>query len=58
MSWLPKRDKFDRAGVGDRFCHGAGGKKKAEKVGGGGDAAAGTGRSVVLAHIAAEFKAE
>ena len=29
-----------------------------EKVGGGGDAAAGTGRSVVLAHIAAEFKAE
>ncbi len=29
-----------------------------EKVGGGGDAAAGTGRSVVLAHIAAKFKAE
>ena len=27
-----------------------------EKVGGGGDAAAGTGRSVVLAHIAAKFK--
>ena len=29
-----------------------------EKVGGGGDVASGMGKSVVLAHIAAKFKAE
>ena len=33
------------------------GKKKVEKAGGGGDAMDGTGKSVVLAHIAAKRKA-
>ena len=33
-------------------------KKKVEKVSGGGDAVAGTGKLVVLAHVAAKFKAE
>ena len=31
------------------------GMKKVEKVGGGGDAVAGTGKSVVLAHVAAKL---
>ena len=59
MSWLPKRDKLDpvRASAID-FAVAQEGKKKVEKAGGGGDAEAGTGKSVVLAHVAAKFKAE
>ena len=47
MSWLPKRDKLDpvQASAVD-FAVAQEGKKKVEKVGGG-DAMAGTGKSVV-----------
>ena len=34
------------------------GGEKVEKVGGGGDVMVGTGKSVVLAHVAAKFKAD
>ena len=56
MSWLPKRDKLDsvQASAID-FAVAQEGKKKVEKVGGGGDAMAGTGKSVVLAHVAAKL---
>ena len=56
MGWLPKRDKIDpvQASAID-FAVAQEGKKKVEKVGGGGDAEAGTGKSVVLAHIAAKL---
>ena len=59
MSWLPKRDKLDpvQASAVD-FAVAQEGKKKVEKAGGGGDAMDGTGKSVVLAHIAAKFKAD
>ena len=55
---MPKRDKLDpvQASAID-FAVAQEGKKKVEKVGGGGDAEAGTGKSVVLAHVAAKFKA-
>ena len=58
MSWLPKRDELDpvQASAID-FAVAQEGMKKVEKVGGGGDAGA-VGKSVVLAHIAAKFKAE
>ena len=48
MIWLPKRDKLDpvQASAVD-FVVAQEGKKKVEKVGG--DAVAGTGKSVVLA---------
>ena len=54
MSWLPKRDKLDpvQASAID-FVVAQEGKKKVEKVGGG--AVAGTGKSVVLAHVAAKL---
>ena len=50
MSWLPKRDKLDpvQASAID-FAVAQEGKRKVEKVGGGGDAVAGRGKSVVLA---------
>ena len=50
MSWLPKRDKLDpvQASAID-FAVAQEGKKKVEKVGGGGDVMVGTGKSVVLA---------
>ena len=56
MSWLPKRDKLDpvQASAVD-FAVAQEGKRKVEKVGGGGDAEAGTGKSVVLAHVAAKL---
>ena len=48
MSWLPKRDKLDpvQASAVD-FAVAQEGKRKVEKVGGGGDTEAGTGKSVV-----------
>ena len=54
MSRLPKRDKLDpvQASAVD-FVVAQEGKKKVEKVGGG--AVAGTGKSVVLAHVAAKL---
>ena len=50
MSGLPKRDKLDpeQASAID-FAVAQERKKKVEKAGGGGDAVAGTGKSVVLA---------
>ena len=59
MSWLPKRDKLDpvQASAID-FTMAQEGEKEVEKVGGGGDAEAGTGKSVVLAHVAMKFKAD
>ena len=56
MSWLPKREKLDpvQASAVD-FAVAQEGKKKVEKVGGGGDAEAGRGKSVVLAHVAAKL---
>ena len=58
MSWLPKRNKLDPVQALEyppavlpskslewyRFRRGAGGKKKVEKVGGGGDVVSGTGK--------------
>ena len=54
MSRLPKRDKLDpvQASAVD-FVVAQEGKKKVEKVGGG--AVTGTGKSVVLAHVAAKL---
>ena len=47
---MPKRDKLDPVQVSAiDFAVAQEGKKKVEKVGGGGDAMAGTGKSVVLA---------
>ena len=58
MSWLPKRDKLDpvQASAID-FAVAQEGKMKVGKAGGGGDGEAGTGKSAVLAHVAAKFKA-
>ena len=56
MSWLPKGDKLDpvQASAVD-FAVAQEGKKKVEKVGGGGGAVAGTGKSVVRTHVAAKL---
>ena len=56
MRRLPKRDKLDpvQASAID-FVVAQEGMKKVEKVGGGGDVMAGTGKSVVLTHVAAKL---
>ena len=56
MSWLPKRDKLApvQASAID-FAVAQEGERKVEKVGGGGDAEAGTGKSVVRTHVAAKL---
>ena len=55
MSRLPKRVKLDPVLAADDFAVAQEGMKKVEKVGGGGDAVAGTGKSVVRTHVAAKL---
>ena len=56
MSGLPRRDKLDPVQASARdFAVAQEGTMKVEKAGGGGDAMTGTGKSVVLAHIAAKL---
>ena len=49
MSRLPKRVRLDPVLTAGDFVVAQEGKRKVEKVGGGGDAVAGRGKSVVLA---------